>query len=212
MVVTGIFTAEYIIRLLIVRRPFRYARSFYGIIDILAVLPTYLAILIPGAQFLIVLRVLRVLRIFKILHLKQYVDESWLLINALSRSARKIFIFLLTILTIVTIFGAVMFLVEGGRNGFESIPMSMYWAVVTVATVGYGDIAPVTPIGRLIASTLMLIGYGIIAVPTGIYTAELIGSVRHNKDGRSCERCGLLGHEADAAHCRRCGVELANPD
>lgn len=206
---TLLFTAEYLLRLLIVKRPLRYARSFYGVIDILAVVPTYLGLLWPGVQFLIVLRVLRILRIFKILHMKQYVHESWILIDALSRSARKILIFVLTIVTIVTIFGAIMFLVEGGENEFTSIPMSMYWAVVTVATVGYGDIAPVTPLGRLIASALILIGYGIIAVPTGIYTAELIAAAQTGKDQRSCGPCGLVGHDADASHCRKCGERLA---
>jgi voltage-gated potassium channel len=190
----------------------RYTRSFYGVIDILALLPTYLALLLPGMQFLIVLRVLRILRIFKILHMKQYVYESGILIDALARSSRKIFVFLLTILTIVTIFGAVMFLVETEDSGFTSIPTAMYWAIVTVGTVGYGDIAPATAIGRLIAAVLILIGYGIIAVPTGIYTAELIGSLRQDRDTRNCEGCGLSGHEADAEHCRRCGVALVKAD
>jgi voltage-gated potassium channel len=208
-VFTLLFTAEYILRLLIVRRPVRYALSFYGIIDFLAVLPTYLALLFPGLQFLIVLRVLRVLRIFQILHMHQYILEGWTLINALRRSARKILIFLLTILTVVTIFGVVMFLVEGPENGFTSIPAGMYWAVVTVGTVGYGDIAPATPMGRLIASLLILIGYGIIAVPTGIYTAELIGSFRQGHDTRSCRRCSLNGHDPDALHCRKCGSVLS---
>jgi len=208
-VFTLLFTAEYILRLLIVRRPVRYALSFYGIIDFLAVLPTYLALLFPGLQFLIVLRVLRVLRIFQILHMHQYILEGWTLINALRRSARKILIFLLTILTVVTIFGVVMFLVEGPANGFTSIPAGMYWAVVTVGTVGYGDIAPATPMGRLIASLLILIGYGIIAVPTGIYTAELIGSFRQGHDTRSCGRCSLNGHDPDALHCRKCGFALS---
>jgi len=206
---TLLFTAEYVLRLLIVRRPVRYALSFYGIIDFLAVLPTYLALLFPGLQFLIVLRVLRVLRIFQILHMHQYILEGWTLINALRRSARKIFIFLLTILTVVTIFGVVMFLVEGPENGFTSIPAGMYWAVVTVATVGYGDIAPATSMGRLIASLLILIGYGIIAVPTGIYTAELIGSFRQGHDARSCVGCSLIGHDPDALHCRKCGTVLS---
>lgn len=209
---TLLFTAEYALRLAIVKHPVRYASSFYGIIDILAVLPTYLALFLPGIQFLIVLRVLRVLRIFKILHMKQYVYESGLLVDALVRSSRKIFVFLLTILTIVTIFGAVMFLVESEESGFTSIPTAMYWAIVTVGTVGYGDIAPATSIGRLIASVLILIGYGIIAVPTGIYTAELIASLRPDRDTRTCQRCGLSGHNVDALHCRRCGHVLAMAD
>jgi len=188
---TVLFTVEYVLRVLIVRRPLRYVLSFYGIIDLLAVLPSYLALLFPGLQFLIVLRVLRVLRIlriFQILHMHQYILEGWTLINALRRSARKILIFLLTILTVVTIFGVVMFLVEGPENGFTSIPSGMYWAVVTVGTVGYGDIAPATSMGRFIASLLILIGYGIIAVPTGIYTAELIGAFRQGHDSRDCNQ------------------------
>lgn len=209
---TLLFTAEYALRLAIVKHPMRYARSFYGVIDILAVLPTYIALFLPGMHFLIVLRVLRVLRIFKILHMQKYVYESGLLVDALVRSSRKIFVFLLTIMTIVTIFGAVMFLVESDESGFTSIPTAMYWAIVTVATVGYGDIAPATSIGRLIASVLILIGYGIIAVPTGIFTAELIASLRPGRDTRTCARCGLSGHDADAAHCRRCGHALAAAD
>ena len=205
---TLLFTVEYVVRLLIVRHPLRYARSFYGVIDILAVLPTYLALVLPGAQFLIVLRVLRILRIFKILHMNRYVLEGGILMGAFVRSSRKIFIFLLTILAIVTIFGAVMFLVEGAENGFTSIPIAMYWAIVTVGTVGYGDIAPGTPLGRLIAAILILIGYGIIAVPTGIYAAELVGSLRQVHDTRTCESCGLAGHDTDAQHCRKCGRSL----
>jgi voltage-gated potassium channel len=205
---TLLFTAEYVLRLLIVKHPLRYARSFYGVIDILSVLPTYVALVVPGMQFLIVVRVLRILRIFKILHMKQYVYESGVLIDALARSGRKIFVFLLTMLTIVTVFGAIMFLVESEATGFTSIPTSIYWAVVTVGTVGYGDIAPATPLGRLIATVLILIGYGIIAVPTGVYTAELIASLR-TRDERKCDGCGLTGHDPDAMHCRRCGLNLA---
>lgn len=202
---TLLFTAEYLLRLSIVRSPLRYATSFYGVIDVLAVLPTYLALLIPGFQYLIVLRVLRVLRIFKILHMVQYVQEGGILFTALLRSGRKIFVFLLTIVTVVTVFGAIMYLVEGPAHGFTSIPMAMYWAVVTVGTVGYGDIAPATPLGRLITALLILIGYGIIAVPTGIYAAELFGAARQGRDARTCSACGLNGHESDAKHCRQCG-------
>ena len=206
---TLLFTAEYLVRLAIVQDRVRYARSFFGVIDLLAVLPTWLSLLLPGAQYLLVIRVLRILRVFRVLKLIRYVDESRLLVSAMLRSWRKIFIFLLAIVTIVTVFGAVMYLVEGPQNGFTSIPTAMYWAIVTVATVGFGDISPVTAPGRLIASILILIGYGIIAVPTGIYTAELASSLRQDRDRRRCDGCGLLGHESDARHCRGCGEAFA---
>jgi voltage-gated potassium channel len=202
---TLIFTAEYLVRLAVVRHRWRYARSFFGVIDLLAVLPTWLSLLFPGAQYLLVIRVLRIMRVFRVLKLIRYVDEAQLLVAAMLNSWRKIFIFLLAIVTIVTVFGAVMYLVEGPENGFTSIPLSMYWAIVTVATVGFGDLVPVTALGRLIASMLILIGYGIIAVPTGIYTAELVSSVRQARDSRHCGACGLPGHEPDAAFCRGCG-------
>lgn len=202
------FSAEYALRLAIVRRPLRYARSFYGLIDLLAVLPTYVALALPGAQHLAVLRVLRVLRIFEVLHMKRYVRETGVLLDTLRGSWRRIAVFLLAILTIVTIFGALMYMVEGPAHGFTSIPAAMYWAVVTVGTVGFGDIAPATPLGRLIAALLILIGYGIIVVPAGIYSAELAAALRRSRDARACEGCGLAGHEADARHCRRCGRAL----
>jgi len=205
---TMLFTAEYLVRLAIVADRLRYARSFFGVIDLLAVLPTWLSLLFPGAQYLLVIRVLRILRVFRILKLLRYVDESRLLVGAMVRSWRKIFIFLLAIVSLVIVFGAVMFLVEGPANGFTSIPQSMYWAVVTVATVGFGDIVPGTALGKLITSVLVLIGYGIIAVPTGIYTAELATSLRQDRDRRRCDGCGLRGHETDALHCRGCGLQL----
>jgi voltage-gated potassium channel len=208
---TALFTVEYALRLAIVNRPLRYATSFYGLIDVLALLPTYLALFFSGIQFLIVLRILRILRIFKILHMNKYVEEGGILIGALIRSSRKIFIFLLTILTVITIFGALMYLIEGEENGFTSIPTAMYWAIVTVATVGFGDLAPVTPLGRFFTSILILIGYGIIAVPTGIYAAELFSAVRQGRDLRTCGGCGLIGHDADAKHCRACGHALETP-
>ncbi len=205
---TFLFTLEYLFRLTIVKAPVRYATSFYGVIDILAFLPSYIGLFVPGAQFMIVLRVLRVLRIFKILHMDRYVEESSILVAALTRSGRKILVFLLTITTVVTVFGALMYLVEGPESGFTSIPMSMYWAVVTVGTVGYGDISPVTSLGRFITSALILIGYGIIAVPTGIYAAELFSATRAGRDARICPACGTPGHDADARFCRRCGQAL----
>ncbi|WP_407352597.1 ion transporter [Luteimonas sp. R10] len=213
-VFTGLFTVEYVLRLLVVRRPLRYALSVWGLIDLLSILPTYISLLVPGSQSLLVVRILRILRLFRILKLTRYVEESGVLLRALWRSRRKIFVFIFGVLTIVVIAGAVMYVIEGPDNGFDNIPLSMYWAIITVATVGFGDIVPVTPTGRLITSVLVLIGYSIIAVPTGIYTAELINNLRevegeaHGRDARGCPQCGLEGHTRDAAHCRRCGGAL----
>jgi voltage-gated potassium channel len=206
------FTAEYVLRLAIVRRSLRYARSFYGLIDLLTVLPTYIAIALPGAQHLSVLRVLRILRIFEVLHMKRYMRETGVLLETFRNSGRRIAVFLLAILAIVTIFGALMFMVEGPAHGFDSIPAAMYWAVVTVGTVGFGDIAPATPLGRLITALLILIGYGIIVVPVGIYSAELAAALRRGRDARACPSCALVGHETDARHCRRCGQKLRAGD
>ena len=207
---TLLFTAEYLVRLAIVARPLRYARSLYGIIDLLAVLPTYLSLLLAGSQYLLVIRLLRILRVFRLLKLTRYVSESGLMVEALLRSRRKVLVFVTFMLTLVTVFGALMYLIEGPENGFTSIPISMYWAIVTVATVGFGDIAPVTALGRLVTSFLILIGYGIIAVPTGIYTAELMNSLRATVDDRVCGRCGLEGHLSDARYCRRCREALVS--
>ncbi len=205
---TVLFTIEYLIRLCIVRRPTDYALSFYGVIDLLALLPTYLSLLIPGAQYLAVIRVLRVLRIFEVLHLRRYSSASSVLLDTLHNSWRKILVFLMAMLAIITIFGALIFVVEGPEQGFTSIPLSMYWALVSVSTVGYGDLTPGTPAGRMVASLLILIGYGIIAVPTGIYTAELATSLRSRSDQRSCSACGLFSHASEAIYCRRCAAEL----
>lgn len=207
---TLLFSVEYAVRLMVVRRPLRYALSVWGIIDLLSILPTYLSMLLPGSQSLLVVRVLRMLRLFRILKLTQYVEEGGVLVTALWRSRRKLFVFLSAIITVVVIFAALMYVVEGPAHGFASIPASMYWAVVTMATVGYGDIAPQTGLGRFIASTLILIGYSVIAVPTGIYTSELVGSLRDAErwDARSCPGCGLEGHGPGANFCRGCGHAL----
>ena len=208
---TLLFTLEYAMRLAVVKRPLRYALSTWGIIDLLSILPTYLSLGFPGSQNLLVVRILRILRLFRILKLVQYVEEGGVLVGALWRSRRKIFVFVCAVLTVVVIFGALMYVVEGPEHGFESIPMGMYWAIVTMATVGYGDLSPATPLGRFIASVLILIGYSIIAVPTGIYTAELASSLREathgdgHLDQRGCPDCGLEGHDPDASHCRNCG-------
>lgn len=214
---TLLFTVEYVVRLMVVRRPWRYALSLWGIIDLLSILPTYLSVLLPGSQSLLVVRVLRMLRLFRILKLTQYVEEGGVLAGALWRSRRKIFVFLSAILTVVVIFAALMYVVEGPAHGFTSIPTSMYWAVVTMATVGYGDIAPQTGVGRFLASVLILIGYSVIAVPTGIYTAELASSLREaahepgHLDRRGCPECGLEGHDPSASFCRGCGHALPAP-
>lgn len=213
-VFTALFTAEYLLRLAVVRRPLRYATSIWGVIDLLSILPSYVSLLVPGAQSLLVVRVLRILRLFRILKLTRYVEESGVLMSALWRSRRKVLVFITTVLTLVVIFGALMYLVEGPEHGFTSIPTSMYWAIVTMATVGFGDIAPQTTLGRAITSLLILIGYSIIAVPTGIYTAELAAGLReagNSHDQRACPQCGLEGHEPDASHCRGCGHVLHAP-
>lgn len=205
---TLLFTVEYALRLWVVRNPLRYARSFFGIIDVLAILPTFLSLLFPASTSLTVIRALRLLRVFRVLKLVEYSSEAGVLIDALLRSRRKISVFIATLLTIVVIFGALMYVVEGPENGFTSIPTGMYWAVVTVATVGFGDIAPATGFGRFVTSVLIVIGYSIIAVPTGIYTAELARTMQPRRTRVRCAECGLPDHESDAWHCRQCGRAL----
>jgi voltage-gated potassium channel len=208
---TALFTIEYALRLAVSRRPARYARSFFGIIDLLAILPTYLAILLPGAQSLMAVRALRLIRVFRIFKMAEYVGESRVLVTALRASRPKIVVFLVAVTTVVVVIGAVMYLVEGPEHGFTSIPTSVYWAIVTMTTVGYGDIAPQTPAGKAIASFIMVLGYGIIAVPTGIVTSELTiarSGRRPETGGRSCTACGVGGHEPEAAFCKRCGAVL----
>jgi voltage-gated potassium channel len=205
---TVLFTVEYLLRLLTVRRPLHYVLSTFGLIDLLAILPTYLSVAFPGAQSLLVIRLLRLLRVFRVLKLAEYLRESRTLILALRASARKIFVFLLTVLTIVVVVGTLMYVIEGERHGFTSIPISIYWAVVTLTTVGYGDLAPATTLGRGLAVLLMLTGYGIIAVPTGIVTVELTRASAAPVSTQACPACGVGGHEHDAAYCRRCGSRL----
>jgi voltage-gated potassium channel len=205
---TILFTVEYLLRLAAVRRPWVWARSLFGVIDLLAVLPTYLALVLPGAQTLLVLRALRLLRIFRILKLAEFVREASLLRAALAGSRRKILLFLGTVLILVLIIGSLMYLVEGEAAGFASIPLSMYWAVVTLTTVGYGDLAPQSALGRLLASIVMLLGYSILAVPTGIFTSELLAAWRGKVSTEACPSCGADGHDADARHCKFCGARL----
>jgi voltage-gated potassium channel len=178
------------------------------VVDLLGTLPTYLSLFLPGAQFLLVIRILRVLRVFRVLRLLRYVGEADVLIEALRSSRRKVTVFLFTVLSLVVVAGSIMYLVEGEANGFTSIPISMYWAVVTVTTVGYGDISPVTPLGRLIASALMILGYAIIAVPTGIFSVQLSEAMRKRENTRSCPRCVAEGHSGEASFCWRCGSPL----
>jgi voltage-gated potassium channel len=204
---TALFTMEYIARLIATRDIRRYATSFFGIVDLLAIAPVYLSLLFGVAHAFTVVRSLRLLRVFRILKLTEYMGEATVLRIALQESARKIVVFLFAVLTIVIIVGAMMYQIEGEANGFTSIPTAMYWAVVTVTTVGYGDISPETTLGRILASLLMIIGYGIIAVPTGIVTFEF---ARASAAGpaRLCSACGLQPHDRDAAFCKRCGTRL----
>ena len=206
---TIIFTLEYILRLISLERPLLYVTSFLGIIDLLAIIPSYLSIFFLGAHSLVVFRALRLLRVFRIFRLSHFLTEMEFLKSAVSSSLKKISIFMLVVLSMVIILGSVMYLVEGRTNGFNSIPDSIYWAIVTITTVGYGDISPVTPLGKAIASIMMFIGYGIIAVPTGIVTTEMAIAARGKKHGsETCPSCGREGHESDAKFCKWCGERL----
>lgn len=187
--ITLLFTLEYLLRLIVARRPKRYAFSFYGFVDLFSILPTYLSLLLPGMHFLTTVRILRILRIFRILKMVQFLGEGNNLWLALKRSRHKITVFLVTVLTVVVVVGSLMYLIEGAGSGFTSIPKSIYWAIVTMTTVGYGDIAPATPLGQIVASLLMVMGYGIIAVPTGIVTSEMLRPSVPPEDG-VCPCCG----------------------
>lgn len=205
---TILFTLEYLVRLYCSPNPRAYVRSFYGIVDLLAVLPTYISLLVPSANLLLIIRLLRVLRIFRILKLLQYTGEANILWRSLIKARRKIVVFLFSVMIIVTIFGSLMYIIEGPIFGFTSIPRSIYWAIVTVTTVGYGDITPHTVIGQGIAALAMLTGYAIIAVPTGIISAELINEMTRERSGIRCSNCERSGHENDAKHCKFCGAVL----
>lgn len=206
---TLIFTAEYVLRLIAVRRPLGYAFSFFGLVDLLAIIPTYLSLLIPGAQSLLVIRVFRLLRVFRIFKLATYLSEAQVLTTALHGSRQKITVFLLAVSAVVVTMGALMYVVEGESSGFTSIPISIYWAIVTMTTVGYGDIAPKSPLGQFLAACLMIIGYGIIAVPTGIVTTELArASTNKPVTTQACPHCAREGHDRDAVCCKFCGEAL----
>ncbi len=205
---TILFTIEYFLRLFSIGRPFRYATSFYGIVDLLAIIPTYISLFLPGSQYLIVIRVLRLLRIFRILKLVKYLSEADMLIKAFRASQQKIIIFLFAVVNLVIILGSAMYVIEGAEHGFTSIPLSIYWAVITLTTVGYGDIVPHTPVGQGLAMCIMIIGYGIIAVPTGIVTAEIAYASKEKQTSRVCPECSAEGHDANAEFCKICGAEL----
>ncbi|GAB6145678.1 ion transporter [Desulfocicer niacini] len=207
---TLLFTLEYLLRLICVKKPLRYATSPLGVVDLLAILPTYISLLVPGSQYLVVIRVLRVLRVFRVLKLVSYLGEASVLTRALKASRHKIIVFLVTVMTLVVIFGSLMYLIEGGNNGFTSIPKSIYWAIVTMTTVGYGDISPKTPVGQFIAAMIMILGYGIIAVPTGIVTSEITRASKKPVTTQSCPVCMAEGHDSDALFCKMCSARL-NP-
>ena len=204
---TILFTVEYLLRLICVGRPLRYATSFFGIIDLMAILPTYLSLLLPGSRYLVVIRSLRLLRVFRVLKLAQYLGEADLLMRALRASRRKITLFLFTVLNLVVILGSLMYVIEGAESGFTSIPRSIYWAIITLTTVGYGDIVPETNLGQALASVIMITGYSIIAVPTGIVTSEITYARKYSK-GNVCQNCSFEGHDIDAKFCKRCGARL----
>lgn len=210
---TVAFTAEYLLRLWCVRRAPRYAASFFGAVDLLAVLPTWLSVVVPGSQALATVRVLRVVRVFRILKLAQYVGEARVLATALRAARYKIVVFLITVLSIVVVVGSLMYLIEGPEHGFTSIPLGVYWAVVTLTTVGFGDVTPTTPLGQGLATAVMILGYAIIAVPTGIVTAEIAWAGREGRaPAPGCPGCGRSGHDSDALHCKWCGAALSSPD
>ena len=205
---TILFTLEYVVRLWCIQDTRAYARSFYGIVDLLGILPTYLSLLVADTQYLLVIRILRVLRVFRVLRMVRYVGEAELLTQALIASRRKITVFISSVLALVVIFGSFMYLIEGEEHGFTSIPRSIYWAVITLTTVGYGDLTPHTPLGQAVATLVMIMGYGIIAVPTGIVTLEISEAHKRAANTRTCPVCSVEGHVREATYCWRCGAHL----
>jgi voltage-gated potassium channel len=205
---TIVFALEYLVRLYCSPKPLRYAFSFYGLIDLLAIVPGVLAIYYSDAQYLMIVRVVRMLRIFRILKLSPYLKQANYLLAALRGSRQKIIVFLVSVSTLVTLFGTLMYVIEGPDHGFTSIPKGIYWAIVTLTTVGFGDIVPTTPIGQVLSSLVMITGYSIIAVPTGIFTAELANALRGDELQHACPSCAKDHHESQAAFCSRCGSAL----
>jgi voltage-gated potassium channel len=205
--VTSLFTLEYLLRIWVLKKPWKYVKSFFGIVDLLAILPSYLGLIFIGSHSLLVIRALRLLRIFRIMKLTRYITASLTLVRAIKASFEKILVFLFCVLTIVIIFGTMMYIVEGEENGFINIPTSIYWAIVTMTTVGYGDISPATPLGQFLAGVIMILGYGIIAVPTGIVTAQMIQKPVSGNT-QVCPNCMFDKHDDDARYCKKCGVKL----
>jgi len=205
---TLLFTIEYFLRLICVVRPLRYAFSFFGVVDFLAIVPTYLSLLLPGSQYMVVIRILRVLRVFRVLKLAQYLQEARFLMYALRQSRRKITIFLFAVLTIVVILGSLMYIIEDKESGFTSIPRCVYWAIVTLTTVGYGDISPKTNLGQALAAIIMILGYSMIAVPTGIVSVEIAEASKQKISTQACPQCSAEGHDSDAQYCKFCGSKL----
>lgn len=203
--ITGVFLLEYVLRIWIINHKLKYIISFYGLIDLLSILPSFIGLIFPGAHFLSVIRTLRLLRIFSIFQLSDYSQQGNLLIRSIVRSWSKISVFLLSVISAITVIGTMMYLIEGEQNGFTSIPVSIYWTIVTITTVGYGDISPVTPLGQFIASITMVIGYAIIAVPTGIITAE---AIKPDKAKIKCPRCLSTDIDSDSNYCKVCGNKL----
>lgn len=212
-VVTAAFTVEYALRLYCVRNPLKYARSFFGIVDLISILPAYLELFIEGTHFLMVVRVLRLLRVFRIFKLAHFLREGDILMSAVRASRPKVTVFLAAVCTAAVVMGTLMYLVEGEENGFTSIPRGIYWAVVTLTTVGYGDVTPQTTVGHIIATLVMILGYGVLAVPTGIFSVELTHAARGGavSPGRRCEACGFRESDPEAHYCRRCGQDLSEP-
>lgn len=206
---TALFTLEYLLRIICVKKARQYIFSFFGIVDFLAIIPTYVSLLVPGTQFLLVIRLLRILRVFRVLKLMPYMSQANTLMRALRASRHKIAVFIFTVMTLVIIIGSLMYVIEGEAHGFTSIPRSIYWAIVTLTTVGYGDISPQTNLGQMLAALVMILGYGIIAVPTGIVTVELSQAAKQSGTEVVCSDCKKAGHELDARFCMRCGARLS---
>ncbi len=207
-VFTIVFTVEYALRIYVSPKPWAYVRSFYGVVDLISILPTYLSPFLPGASYLLIIRLLRVLRIFRVLKLVRYLSEGNLLLRSLWLSRRKVSVFFSAVLVLATVIGSLMYVIEGPENGFTSIPRSIYWTIVTITTVGYGDITPHTVLGQVLAAMTMLLGYSIIAVPTGILTAELASEMQRERVARICHNCNHSGHERHAKYCQHCGAQL----
>ena len=205
---TVLFSVEYLMRIYSSPKPLHYIFSFYGIVDLLSIVPTYLALFVPGASYWLVVRLLRVLRVFRVLKLVRYLSEANILLRAMYAARRKVLVFFTVVLVLSVIFGSLMFLVEGPEHGFTSIPRSIYWTIVTITTVGYGDITPQTVIGQIIATMAMLTGYSIIAIPTGIFTAEIAREMNVESNTRRCNVCERVGHHREAEFCYHCGVTL----